>query len=96
MSFLSGAVKLEMQQAWKWILLVCFGYTGYRNARFGRIECYESITAFSRDILLIAKETVEQAGYKVLHGIIDSLWIKPSTASTFQNDWGTYRNRYRC
>ena len=71
----------EIQQAWKWVLLVCFGYTGYRNARFGRIECYESITAFSRDILLIAKETVEQAGYKVLHGIIDSLWIKASNES---------------
>ena len=67
----------ELQQAWKWVLLVCFGYTGYRNARYGRIECYESITAYSRDILLSAIETVEQAGYNVLHGIIDSLWVKP-------------------
>ena len=67
----------ELQQAWKWVLLVCFGYTGYRNARYGRIECYESITAFSRDILLSAVETVEQAEYSVLHGIIDSLWVKP-------------------
>jgi len=67
----------ELQQAWKWVLLVCFGYTGYRNARYGRIECYESITAFSRDILLSAVETVENAGYDVLHGIIDSLWVKP-------------------
>jgi DNA polymerase elongation subunit (family B) len=66
----------ELQQAWKWVLLVCFGYTGYRNARYGRIECYESITAFSRDILLSAIETVEEAGYSVLHGIIDSLWVK--------------------
>jgi len=68
----------ELQNAWKWVLLVCFGYTGYRNARYGRIECYESITAFSRDILLTAAETVEEAGYSVLHGIIDSLWVKPS------------------
>ncbi len=67
----------ELQQAWKWVLLVCFGYTGYRNARYGRIECYESITAFSRDILLSAIQTVEKAGYSVLHGIIDSLWVKP-------------------
>lgn len=67
----------ELQQAWKWVLLVCFGYTGYRNARYGRIECYESITAFSRDILLSAIEIVEKAGYSVLHGIIDSLWVKP-------------------
>lgn len=67
----------ELQKAWKWVLIVCFGYTGYRNARYGRIECYESITAFSRDILLTAVEIVEEAGYSVLHGIIDSLWIKP-------------------
>jgi DNA polymerase elongation subunit (family B) len=71
------ALYKEMQQAWKWVLLVCFGYTGYRNARYGRIECYESITAYSRDILLAAAETVEAAGYCVLHGIIDSLWVKP-------------------
>jgi len=71
-------VYSEMQQAWKWVLLVCFGYTGYRNARYGRIECHESITAFSRDILLTALEVAEQAGYEVLHGIIDSLWIKGS------------------
>jgi DNA polymerase elongation subunit (family B) len=66
----------EKQMAWKWILLVCFGYTGYRNARYGRIECHESITAFSRDILLSAIEVVEKAGYQILHGIIDSLWVK--------------------
>lgn len=67
----------ELQQAWKWILLVCFGYTGYRNARYGRIECYESITAFSRAALIKAIEIVENSGYDVLHGIIDSLCIKP-------------------
>ena len=70
------AICKEIQQAWKWILIVCFGYTGYRNARFGRIECHESITAFARDILLDAVEVAEQVGYRVLHGIIDSLWVK--------------------
>ena len=71
-------VYREIQQAWKWVLLVCFGYTGYRNARYGRIECHESITAFSRDILLTAMEVAENEGYEVLHGIIDSLWVKGS------------------
>ena len=68
----------ELQKAWKWVLVVCFGYTGYRNARYGRIECHESITAFSRDILLTASEVAQQAGYEVLHGIVDSLWVKGS------------------
>jgi DNA polymerase elongation subunit (family B) len=72
------AVYTELQKAWKWVLVVCFGYTGYRNARYGRIECHESITAFSRDILLTASEVAQQAGYEVLHGIVDSLWVKGS------------------
>ncbi len=71
-----AAVYKDLQKAWKWVLVVCFGYTGYRNARYGRIECHESITAFSRDILLTASEVAQQAGYEVLHGIIDSLWVK--------------------
>ena len=66
----------SLQQAWKWILLVSFGYTGYKNARYGRIECHESITAFSRTILLKAMHLAEQYGYQVLHGIVDSLWVK--------------------
>jgi len=69
-------VYTELQKAWKWVLVVCFGYMGYRNARYGRIECHESITAFSRDILLTASEVAQQAGYEVLHGIVDSLWVK--------------------
>ncbi len=71
-------VYQELQQAWKWVLVVCFGYTGYRNARYGRIECHESITAYSRDILLTALHIAERSGYAVLHGIIDSLWVKGS------------------
>jgi DNA polymerase elongation subunit (family B) len=72
------ATYMELQKAWKWVLVVCFGYTGYRNARYGRIECHESITAFSRDILLTASDVAQQAGYEVLHGIVDSLWVKGS------------------
>ena len=54
----------------------CFGYTGYRNARFGRIECHEAINAYGRELLLQASEIAEAHGYEILHGIIDSLWLK--------------------
>jgi DNA polymerase elongation subunit (family B) len=56
----------------------CFGYTGYKNARFGRIECHESINAYGRDILVRTMEIAEQYGYEVLHGIVDCLWLKPN------------------
>jgi len=59
----------------KWVLVTCFGYTGYRNARFGRIECHESITAHGREILMRSAEVAERRGFQVLHGIVDSLWL---------------------
>lgn len=60
----------------KWLLVTCFGYTGYRNARFGRIECHESITAYGREILLHSSEMAEESGFRTLHGIVDSLWLE--------------------
>jgi len=69
------AVLDQRQTALKWLLVVSFGYLGYKNARFGRIEAHESVTAYSRDILLQAKETAEQQGYRLLHAIVDSLWL---------------------
>jgi DNA polymerase I len=59
----------------KWLLVVSFGYTGFRNARFGSIAVHERITANARQILVDAKELAEGAGFFVLHGIVDSLWI---------------------
>jgi len=64
------------QVALKWTLVTCFGYLGYRNARFGRIEAHEAVTAFGRETLLQAKEICEEAGFELLHAITDSLWIR--------------------
>lgn len=66
----------EMNDILKWLLVVCFGYTGYRNARFGRIECHEAITSYAREILTHAANIAESLGFRVLHGIVDSLWVQ--------------------
>jgi DNA polymerase elongation subunit (family B) len=71
-----GEMYDQRAKALKWVLVTCFGYTGYRNARFGRIECHESITAFGRDILIRSADLAERRGFEVLHGIVDSLWLK--------------------
>jgi len=63
------------QIALKWMLVTCFGYLGYKNARFGRIEAHEAVTAFGREKLLQAKEICEDEGFELLHAITDSLWI---------------------
>lgn len=64
----------------KWMLVTCFGYTGYKNAKFGQIEVHEKITGHARDILLTAKECAEEMGFDVLHGIVDSLWVQGGPA----------------
>lgn len=68
-------VYSRRQTALKWFLVVCFGYLGYRNARFGRIEAHEAVTAYGREKLLRAKEISEARGFRVLHALTDSLWI---------------------
>ncbi len=70
-----GAELQGKSAALKWILVSCFGYQGFSNAKFGRIECHEAINAYAREILLDAKECLEEAGWRVLHGIVDSLWV---------------------
>ena len=65
----------QRQTALKWLLVVSFGYLGYKNARFGRIEAHEAVTAHSRDVLLRAKELAESEGFRLLHAIVDSLWL---------------------
>jgi DNA polymerase-2 len=62
--------------AHKWLLVTCFGYLGYKNARFGRIEAHEAVTASGREALLRAKETAEDAGFQVLHMYVDGLWVQ--------------------
>jgi len=62
--------------AHKWLLVTCFGYLGYKNARFGRIEAHEAVTAMGREIILQAKETAEEMGFTVLHMYVDGIWVK--------------------
>lgn len=62
--------------AYKWLLVTCFGYLGYKNARFGRIESHEAVTTWGREALLIAKEAAEDMGFTVLHMYVDGLWVK--------------------
>ncbi len=66
--------------ALKWLLVCCFGYTGYKNARFGKIEAHEAINALAREKLLVAKETAEQRGFRVLHALVDSLYVQQESA----------------
>ncbi len=67
--------SLKRADALKWLLVCCFGYTGYRNAKLGRIEAHEAINAYGREYMLRASETAQNRGFRIVHGIVDSLWM---------------------
>ncbi|MEM4246146.1 MAG: DNA polymerase domain-containing protein, partial [Candidatus Bathyarchaeia archaeon] len=64
------------QAALKWILVTCFGYLGFRNASFGKIDAHIATCAFARDVLVRASRLAEERGFQILHGIVDCLWLK--------------------
>ena len=70
----------KRQIALKWILVTCFGYLGYKNSRFGTVDGHIGVCAFGREALLNAAKTAEENGFQVIHGIVDSLWLKKQDA----------------
>jgi len=60
----------------KWILVSCFGYMGHAHASYGSIECHQAIQAYDRKIMSETKDTFYSNGYKVVHGIVDSIWVQ--------------------
>jgi DNA polymerase I len=76
-----GAKKTDptiagMDSVLKWMLVTCFGYTGYKNAKFGRVDVHETITRISREVLISSKELAEAMQFQVLHGITDCLFVQ--------------------
>ena len=69
------------QNALKWILVTCFGYLGYKNSRFGKVDAHIAVCAFARDALLKTVRMAEERGFEIVHGIVDSLWLKKESAS---------------
>ncbi|WP_411822138.1 DNA polymerase domain-containing protein [Leptospira sp. 'Mane'] len=76
----------QKQSSLKWMLVTSFGYLGYRNAKFGRLESHESVNAFGREKLLTAKEIAEEKGYILVHAITDSIFIQKENAEVFTKE----------
>ena len=73
----TGSVRYNFVDiALKWVLVVSFGYLGFKNARFGKIEAHQTVCAFAREYLMRSAEIAEGHGCKIVHGIVDSIWLK--------------------
>jgi len=64
------------QKAIKLILCSAFGYLGFRKAKFGRVEAHMATTAFAREALLKVIGLAESMGFKVVHAIVDAIWVR--------------------
>ena len=71
----------KRQNALKWILVTCFGYLGFSNAKFGSVDGHIGVCAFAREAFLKAAHIAEDQGFEVIHGIVDSLWLKKENAT---------------
>src|SRR6266704_2051788 len=69
------------QAALKWILVCSFGYLGFKNARFGKIDAHIATCAFSRKVLGQASAIAEAHGFELVHGIVDSFWLHKRDAT---------------
>jgi DNA polymerase I len=68
------------QAALKWLGVTTFGYLGFNNAKFGRIDAHIAVCAWDRKILLDSARIAERNGFEVIHGIVDSLWVQKAKA----------------
>lgn len=57
------------------------GYLGFKNARFGKIDAHIATCAYARGALQKASTIAESRGFQVIHGIVDSLWLRKAEAS---------------
>jgi DNA polymerase-2 len=92
------ALRMKLQRdSMKWLLVCCFGYTGYKNARFGKIEAHEAINAVARETLLVAKEIAEADGFELIHALVDSLyvWKEGATREDYERLSQQIENRTR-
>jgi DNA polymerase elongation subunit (family B) len=80
----------KRQTALKWILVTCFGYLGFKNSKFGTVDGHIGVCAFAREAFLKATHIAEDEGFEVIHGIVDSLWLKKENATMEE-----YRNLCR-
>lgn len=74
------------QSTLKWILVTSFGYLGFNNAKFGRIDAHIAVCAYDRQVLSQTVEAAERNGFRVLHGIVDSIWMKFKEKDNYNNN----------
>lgn len=69
-------INHERIKALKYVLVTAYGYLRFREFKLGIATSHMAICAYARDILLTAARMAEERGFTIVHGIVDSLFIK--------------------
>lgn len=68
-------------KALKGVLVSANGYLRFREFKLGIPTSHVALCAWSREYLLRAKELAEDDGYRLVHGIVDSIYLSGSMDS---------------
>ncbi|MGM5488831.1 MAG: DNA polymerase domain-containing protein [Nanobdellota archaeon] len=60
----------------KWVLVSCYGYLRFREFKLGLPSSHMAICSLARETLLDVIELCREKGFEVVHGIVDSVYIK--------------------
>lgn len=60
----------------KWVLVTSYGYLRFREFKLGLPSSHMAIGSYARDTLLLSARLAEEKGFEVVHGIVDSLYLK--------------------
>jgi DNA polymerase elongation subunit (family B) len=70
------ALNRARLQGLKWVLVTSYGYLRFREFKLGTAASHMIIGAYARELMMKAKELCEEKGYRIVHGITDSLYIQ--------------------
>ena len=60
----------------KHVLVTAYGYLRFREFKLGVASSHMAICAYARSIILDTARLAEKYGFRVVHGIVDSIYIK--------------------
>jgi DNA polymerase elongation subunit (family B) len=67
--------------ALKMVLVTAYGYLRFREFKLGIATSHMAICAYAREIIMETAKLAESKGFEVVHGIIDSVYIKKKNIS---------------
>jgi DNA polymerase elongation subunit (family B) len=70
------AVNKERSIGLKSVLVSSYGYLRFREFKLGLASAHMAICAYARKTLLLALKLAQKYGFEVVHGVIDSVYIK--------------------